>query len=278
MSRYADLERPPLHEQALRRALVVPGGVWTELRVVGATASTNADVAAAARAGAPAGLVLAAEEQTAGRGRLGRVWVAPARSGLAVSVLLRPAAGTPAVAPARYGWLPLLAGLAVATAVRHVAAVEADVKWPNDVLVGDRKLAGILAERVDDAVVLGIGLNVSLSEAELPVPAATSLRVAGAPATDREPVLRAVLRELGTRYAAWCAAAGDLENLREAYRERCATIGREVRVLLPGDRELRGMATDVDAAGRLVVETADGREAVAAGDVVHVRPVGRPPG
>src|SRR5262249_31924491 len=110
-SPYTDLDRPPLHEAALRRALVVPGGLWTELRVVTEAGSPNADLAARARDGAPEGLVLVAERQPAGRGRLGREWRSPARAGIAVSVLLRPGAADeprPAVPPARLGWLPLL--------------------------------------------------------------------------------------------------------------------------------------------------------------------------
>ena len=129
-SPYADLSRPPLRASALSRALVAPGGVWSEVRVVAETGSTNADLAALARDGAPEGLVLVAERQTAGRGRLGRTWTAPARAGLTVSVLLRPS-----VPVARLGWLPLLAGLALAESVGRVAMVDAVVKWPNDLLV-----------------------------------------------------------------------------------------------------------------------------------------------
>lgn len=129
------------------------------------TGSTNADLLEAARAGAAEGLVLVAEEQTAGRGRLGRTWSAPAGAALTFSVLLRPA-GVP---PTRLGWLPLLTGVAVAAAVRAETGVPASLKWPNDVLVGERKLAGILAEAHSDAVVVGVGLNVTLSRAELPV-------------------------------------------------------------------------------------------------------------
>src|SRR5262249_25693334 len=156
----SDLSRPPLHQAALRSALLVPGGLWTDLRIVDETASTNADAAAAAREGAPQGLVIVAERQTAGRGRLGRQWESPARAGLAVSILLRPD-----VPPARLGWLPLLAGVALAESVRHVARVDAYLKWPNDLLLkGDRKTAGILAEAADGAVIVGIGLNVTLRD------------------------------------------------------------------------------------------------------------------
>ncbi|HEX6498380.1 MAG TPA: biotin--[acetyl-CoA-carboxylase] ligase [Micromonosporaceae bacterium] len=270
-SPYTDLDRPPLREAALRAALLVPGGLWTDLRVVPETGSTNADVAAAAQAGTPEGLVIVAERQSAGRGRLGRRWESPPRAGLAFSVLLRPAEhGVPA---ARLGWLPLLTGVALATAVSHVAGVDATVKWPNDLLVDDRKCGGILAEAAGRAVVVGTGLNVTLRRHELPRPDATSLALAGASGTDRDPLLRALLRTLESAYLDWCDAAGDAEacGLLAVYRMLCATLGRTVRVHLPGGDELVGEAVDIDADGHLVVATADGPRPVAAGDVVHVR-------
>ncbi|TDC59857.1 biotin--[acetyl-CoA-carboxylase] ligase, partial [Actinomadura sp. GC306] len=153
------------------------------------------------------------------------------------------------------------------------AAVDARLKWPNDVLVGDRKLAGILAEKVDGGLVIGVGLNVGLREAELPVETATSLAIEGAPLSDRAPLLRAILREFATWYLEWTALGGDPESsgLRTAYKDLCATLGRRVRVELPGGRTLAGTARDVDGAGRLVVAGTGGDNAVSAGDVVHVR-------
>ncbi|HEY1488453.1 MAG TPA: biotin--[acetyl-CoA-carboxylase] ligase, partial [Micromonosporaceae bacterium] len=144
-SPYADIERPPLSERALRRALIVDGGFWTELRYLRSTGSTNADVAAAARAGSPEGLVIVADEQTAGRGRLDRQWTSPPAAGLAVSVLLRPAGtdrGWSPVPIGRYGQLPLLAGVALAETVRRLGEVDAVLKWPNDLLIGAQKCAG----------------------------------------------------------------------------------------------------------------------------------------
>lgn len=261
---WSDLDRPPLRGAALSRALVGAGSMWSEVRLVMATPSTNGDVAAAARAGAAAGLVVVAESQTAGRGRLDRSWQAPARSGLTFSVLLRP--GVPR---SRWAWLPLLAGLAVADAVRAVGLLDATVKWPNDVLVAHRKLAGVLAEVVDDAVVVGLGINVSLRADELPVPSATSLALAGSATTDRDTVLRATLRSLERRYGQWVEGAS---ALGAEYRSASATIGRQVRVELPGARSLEGEAADVDGAGRLVVRAPDGTlTALSAGDVVHLR-------
>lgn len=262
---YTDLDRPPLRAASLRRALVVPGGLWTDVRVVETSSSTNVDVAAVARAGGPEGLVITAESQVAGRGRLGRQWASPPRAGIAASALLRPVD----VPVSRYGWLPLLAGVAVADAVRRIAEVDAVLKWPNDLLVGGRKCAGVLVEVHGGAVVVGIGLNTTLRAAELPVPTATSLTLAGAVCTDRDPLLRAIFRSLADWYQRWRRHAGDAEasGLRTAYVFHCATVGREVRLELPGGTAASGVAEDVDVDGRLVV----GGRAYAAGDVVHLR-------
>ncbi|RZU50241.1 BirA family biotin operon repressor/biotin-[acetyl-CoA-carboxylase] ligase [Krasilnikovia cinnamomea] len=285
-SPYADLERPPLVFRSLERGLLTPGGLWQRLDLRTETDSTNADVADAARAGEPEGLIVVAERQLAGRGRRGRDWVSPPRAGLTVSVLLRPgrpvpARGWPAVPARAYGWLPLLAGAALRATVEKLTSLDAAVKWPNDLLIrtadGEAKCAGILAEAVDDAVVLGIGLNVTTRPEELPrVPTglpATSLRAAGAEMTDRDPLLRSLLRGLAQWYAGWRDTGGDAEmcGLLAAYRDGCATLGRAVRVLLPGGDEVTGTATTVDPDGQLVIRTADGERRVSAGDVVHVR-------
>ncbi|MED7952243.1 biotin--[acetyl-CoA-carboxylase] ligase [Kitasatospora sp. NPDC058201] len=274
-SPWTDLDRPPLDAEALRRDLLVPGGLWTGLDVVDETGSTNTDLAARARDGAPQGAVLVAEAQRTGRGRLERQWTAPARSGLFLSVLLRPD-GVPVE---RYGWLPILVGVAAASTLSRVAEVEVGLKWPNDLQVGidgaERKLGGILTELGGGAVVAGLGVNVSLRASELPVPTAASLVLAGAAVTDRSTLLRALLREFAGLYREWTDAAGDphASGLLSAYADRCTTLGREVRVLLPGDRELAGEAVAIDGDGRLVVRTPDGsRRPVGAGDVVHVRP------
>jgi BirA family biotin operon repressor/biotin-[acetyl-CoA-carboxylase] ligase len=258
--------RPPLDAAALRGRLIRPGGLWREIRVQPETGSTNADLLAEARAGAAEGLVLVAEAQTAGRGRLGRSWVSPPRAALTCSVLLRP----DRVRPAQRGWLPLLTGVAVAAALRDEAAVPARLKWPNDVLVGGRKIAGILAEAYGGAIVTGFGLNVTLTRAELPVPAATSLVLESAASTDREQLLAAVLTRLARLYRAWAADPG-AAWLRAEYLDWSATVGQPVRVELPGGARLTGTAVDVDATGRLSVQTPSGRELVGVGDVVHLR-------
>jgi BirA family biotin operon repressor/biotin-[acetyl-CoA-carboxylase] ligase len=305
-SPFTDLDRPPLSARALHRAVVVPGGLWRRIDLRPETGSTNADAAAAARAGEPEGLVVLAERQTGGRGRRDRRWVSPPRAGLTLSVLLRPGVADPsrgwAAVPNRgYGWLALLAGVALLDTVTRFAEVDAALKWPNDLLVRvdgtQAKCAGILAEAVGGpipAIVLGIGLNVTTRVAELPEPTvagqpgpgqpataerpaaaglrATSLQIAGAASTDRDPLLRALLRGLADHYLRWRAAGGDAAEagLLDAYRRGCATIGRQVRVSLP-DGELTGEASGVDADGQLVISTADGERRVAAGDVLHVR-------
>ncbi|GAU65134.1 putative biotin--[acetyl-CoA carboxylase] ligase [Streptomyces sp. NBRC 110611] len=272
--RWSDLGRPPLNVAALRRALVRPGSLWSVVDVVPATGSTNTDLAARAAKGEPEGAVLVAEEQSAGRGRLDRTWSAPPRSGLFFSVYL-----TPRVPQERWGWLPLLAGVATATALSRTAGVDTALKWPNDVLVTvggeERKTGGILAERAGEGVVIGIGLNVSLTAAELPVPTAGSLALAGAVTTDRDPLLRAVLRSLEHWYGEWQTADGDpaASGLQETYAAGCATLGRSVRAELPGDRQLVGEAVAIDGDGRLVLATADGvQQPVGAGDIIHLRP------
>ncbi|MEU3730514.1 biotin--[acetyl-CoA-carboxylase] ligase [Streptomyces sp. NPDC033538] len=275
--RWSDLDRPPLNATALRRGLVREGGLWRQVDVVQRTGSTNSDLVARAAEGKQAeGVVLVAEEQTAARGRLDRQWTAPPRSGLFFSVLLRPAE----VPVHRWGWLPLLTGVAVATGLSRAAGVDTGLKWPNDLLVtvGDeeRKAGGILAERAgDDGVVVGVGINVTLRADELPVERAGSLALAGAVSTDRDPLLRGVLRSLEEWYGRWRAAGGDpaASGLQETYAAGCSTLGRVVRAELPGDRSLVGEAVAVDGDGRLVLATAAGvQEPVGAGDIVHLRP------
>jgi BirA family biotin operon repressor/biotin-[acetyl-CoA-carboxylase] ligase len=247
------------------------GGPWTAIEVVQQTGSTNTDLLARAAAGAPEGLVLVAEEQTSGRGRLGRSWVSPPGAALTFSVLLRPAA----LPPARRPWLPLLAGTSVALAVRALTGLAARVKWPNDVLIADAKLAGILAEGAGDAVVIGIGVNIVTSPGELPAGPgglrATSLLASGAPA-EREAVLTEILRALGERYERLRHDPDPQRSgLLAEYLGLSATIGQGVRVEFPGGATLAGEAVGIDDDGRLLVRAGEGERAVAAGDVIHLR-------
>jgi BirA family biotin operon repressor/biotin-[acetyl-CoA-carboxylase] ligase len=257
---YDDLRRPPLDPVALSTALTRSGSLWREVDVVASCPSTNAELAARARAGAPAGCVLVADHQSAGRGRLDRAWVTPPGSALTFSVMLAP----DQVPLARWPWLPLLAGIAVAEGVRRVTDVDCALKWPNDVLVGERKLAGILVERVER----------SSGAEDLPVPTATSLLLEGASTTDRTVVLREVLRSIEALFLQWQADLGDpTRGLVDSYVRRCCTLGREVRVDLPAGEQVTGVATGIDTDGRLEVRTPHGARILGAGDVVHVRAV-----
>jgi BirA family biotin operon repressor/biotin-[acetyl-CoA-carboxylase] ligase len=265
-SQWSDLGRPPLSVARIARA-VTQGPVWREVRIFDAIDSTNADVATAAGLGDPEGLVVIAEHQHAGRGRLDRQWSSPPRAGVLLSVLLRPTAEV-----ATWSLLPLLTGLAIAEALDAVAKVEAGLKWPNDLVLGDRKVGGILAERHESAVVIGIGVNVSTRPNELPVETATSIAIAGGE-TDREPIVKEMLRSLERRYVAWRDTNGSADSVIPAYRQRCETFGRHVAVELPGGDVVRGAATGVDDRGCLVVARDDtGAEQVfMVGDVTHVR-------
>jgi BirA family biotin operon repressor/biotin-[acetyl-CoA-carboxylase] ligase len=228
------------------------------VRLHEAAESTNALAAAAPQPG----LVVVADHQTAGRGRLGRTWVTPAGAALTFSVVV-----APELADEWWPLLPLVAGYAVAQ------AVGGSLKWPNDVLLGDEKVCGILVERVaapggSPMAVVGIGVNVDQTATELPVPTATSLALAGRP-RDRTELfgdllgrIRSGLEDVARSPREWVGP----------YRDLCATVGSDVRVDLPGGEVLVGRATDVDDHGRLVVETSSGTTRVAAGDVVHVRP------
>ncbi|MGL4173611.1 MAG: biotin--[acetyl-CoA-carboxylase] ligase [Actinomycetota bacterium] len=275
---WADLSRPPLHSAMLRRALV---GVnadgsqspWTSLDVLPSVGSTNTELARRYRSGsAGLGAVLIAEQQDAGRGRQARTWVAPSRSSLTMSIVLQPA-----MPMTRWGWFPLIAGLAIKDALVQVCHVPALLKWPNDILINGRKVAGLLAEVVSTAqgvtaVVLGIGINVSQGESELPAPEATSLMLAAAATTDRDTVLRAALRAIDARHRQWTAADDQENEVSADYRKGCDTLQRFVRVHLPQGETVMGVATDIDDDGRLVVTKESGfTQAFAAADVEHVR-------
>lgn len=191
-----------------------------------------------------------------------------------MSILVRP----DGIDPSRWSWLSLLAGLAVSDGVRRAVDVPAVLKWPNDVLIADRKLCGILSERVDSsqgpACVVGIGINVSLEEDQLPVPSATSLAIAarqfGGPPPSRTAVIVTVLAAFELLYCRWEAQRGKDDSLAASYAERCDTIGRRVRVLLSDQRSVEGIADRIDSDGRLVVSTTSGLSVYGAGDVVHL--------
>ena len=248
---------------------------WQRIDVVAETGSTNADLIARAAAGEDiGGVVLVAEHQTAGRGRNGRSWSAVPGAQISMSVGVS-ADGIPTTA---WGWIPLVAGLAVLDAVDQVAGVEAGLKWPNDVLArppARGKLAGILAEVAAPvpAVVIGIGLNVSLRADELPDPGATSLAILGGRAAGRQELIVALLDGLERRIAGLRAQQGADAALIAEYTARSLTIGARVRATMPGDREIVGDATHVDEQGRLCIDTGAETVVVSAGDIVHLRPL-----
>jgi BirA family biotin operon repressor/biotin-[acetyl-CoA-carboxylase] ligase len=268
------------------------GPTFTDIRHLDSVDSTNRYLLDLARQGAPEGVVVVADHQSAGRGRLGRRWEAPAGANLLTSVLLRP----DLPADRRYLASAVVA-LAAADGAGTTTGVTLDLKWPNDLLAGDgRKVAGILAEADLDgaadsspprrpAIVVGVGINVNwpATDAELPaelVGTATSLcQLAGGP-VDRSSLFNALLAALEPRAADLGTPDGRRRQVKEL-RARCTTLGAQVRVEVPGG-SFEGTATGLTDEGHLLVDQAGILRTVVAGDVVHVRaapsPVGPPPG
>ncbi|WP_032378123.1 biotin--[acetyl-CoA-carboxylase] ligase [Rhodococcoides fascians] len=273
---WTNLDRPPLDVRALRRALVDgPQASWSRLDVVAETGSTNADLVAGAVNYADR-TALIAEHQDNGRGRHSRSFSGAPRSQILLSMLLK----FPGIDPAVLGWLPLMTGIALVDALRTVGEVDARLKWPNDVLIRGKKVSGILAEVAahgpSPTVVIGLGVNVSMTADELPVPTATSLALEKAAVLDRDTLVRSILRGVAAEVDSWRDSNWSTDALAHRYRDRCGTIGQRVRVDLPGGEEKFGTAVDVDEHGRMVIEMEhpdSGRLAVAAGDVTHLRPV-----
>jgi len=262
-------DRAPLDEAALRDGLVGPGLPWRELDVVDETGSTNTDLLARAAAGADIdGSVLLAEYQNAGRGRHGRQWSAPPRTQLALSVGVAAAS----VPHPGWGWLTLATGVAVVDALAGLG-VDAGLKWPNDVLVGEGKLAGILAEVAapTPVIVVGLGLNVTLTADEAPDPRATSLLMLGSSMLDRNALARSILRKMAERVDAWRTFGGADVTLTADYQRHSRTLNSRVRASLPGGREVVGIARSVDETGRLCVDTGAQIVAISAGDITHLR-------
>lgn len=249
--------------------------VAARLDSVASTGSTNSDLIAQAGKGSaewPDFSVLVTAEQTAGRGRSGREWLAPAGSSLFASVLLRPRS----VAPSQYSWLPLIAGLSMANAISAFAgSTRAMVKWPNDVLIADKKVCGVLSELLPDlsGVVIGAGVNVFQTKDELPVDTATSLAIEGIGVDSLDNLLEQFLKNFKRNYEEFVALAGELSGseLHAAINATCSSVGRQVRVVLPGDQEFIGTATEVDALGRLVVANETETRSISVGDIVHLR-------
>ena len=298
--------RNSLEPEIVGAALVTSGQPWRGVEFHPAIGSTNSrlrdlltgtadgigpDASRLASADGALWWVVLTDHQTGGRGRLGRAWEVPDRASVAVSAAVPvgdATAGTDgadAADASGLGWLPLLAGLALARAItvtteRAGHALAPRLKWPNDVLLpedGDRKVSGILCELVDvpgptprRAVVVGTGVNVDQDRDELPVDTATSVALTGV-RVRREDLVVAYLHELAALVGTGVGARLGADGARDAYREACATLGQVVRVHLPVGEPVEGTAVAVDDTGALVVDTAAGRRAFAAGDVVHVR-------
>lgn len=266
-----------------------------QLTVVDSTGSTNADllqgVTVDPRAW-PDLSVLTAEHQTAARGRLDRHWEAPPLSSVSVSIVLRPVNADGRPLPTHsYSWFSLLAALALREALLETAGIPAEIKWPNDVMVRGKKIAGILAQLGPmrdgsvPAVILGTGLNVNLTASELPVPTATSVALEEPLTVDRTVLLKSYLAHFSVLYRSFCNADGDPTagiagglSLHKRVESVMVTLGKQVRAQLPGDHEIIGHASRLDEYGSLLVVDKDAREhVVTAGDVVHLRPW-TPPG
>ncbi len=288
-------DRPPLDTNALNDGGFLAACGIPKIEVVDSTGSTNADLLRNVTEDPrswPDLSVLTAEHQSAARGRLDRRWEAPPRSSVSVSIVLRPVNADGRPLPTHsYSWLSLLSALALREALLETADIPAELKWPNDVLVRGRKIAGILAQlgpMGDGAappVILGTGLNVTLTEGELPVPTATSVMLEDSATVDRTGLLKSYLSRFATLYRSFCNADGDPAagmaggpSLHKRVEAVLSTLGKQVRAQLPGDHEIIGHATRLDDYGSLLVtDSADHEHVVTAGDVVHLRPW-TPPG
>jgi BirA family biotin operon repressor/biotin-[acetyl-CoA-carboxylase] ligase len=255
----------PAAEAARITDLLGPDTGLGPITVVAETGSTNADLLQAVAAGTAApGTVLIAEHQNAGRGRFTRTWLDIPGSNIAMSVLLKP--GRPMT---QWGWLSLLCGMAVAEAIRSLAADQAvavELKWPNDVLIDGRKVCGIIADGSGPYAVIGIGVNVGQCAEELPLPTAISLALAGLP-TDKSVIAAHILASLSRYFLRWQATG----EVRAEYVALSSTIGRDVRVILSDVETAEGKAVGIDTDGSLLVVVDGVVTSFAAGDVVHLR-------
>ena len=250
-------------EQMLRAALdkglinTLVTHYW-RVSVVDVTASTQNLLVTRALAGkAKPGDVVTANFQRAGRGRMSRTFEAPKNSALLFSLYLNPQRKRE-----DWGWIPLIAGASVAQTLKNYGA---SVKWPNDILIKDKKVSGLIAEVVGDGVVVGIGINVGMSAEELPVPTATSLALEGATDIDRNHLLADLLAQLEKNFLSW--DAGD-DSMIEIYKSLSSTLGTKVQIHYPNDRIEKGVAATISPRGELIL---DSGTHVQAGDVVHLR-------
>jgi BirA family biotin operon repressor/biotin-[acetyl-CoA-carboxylase] ligase len=249
--------------------------VGREIRVFERTTSTNDIIARLGRDGIGEGAVVFAESQSRGRGRLGRLWVSPARKGLWFSILLRPD-----LAPQSATQLTVAAATALARAIALQTGLAPEIKWPNDILIRGKKAAGILTEMTAELdhvkeMVLGIGVNVNLDAAELPPDlrkTATSLKIESGQVIDRAELAVVILRELDEDYER--IRRGQFELVAAEWQQRCGTLGRQVAIRI-GERVIRGRAESLDAEGALLLRTQHGRlERIIGGDVTMEKDAG----
>ena len=250
------------------------GGSWPEPVVLDSVESTNAVLAHLP--GDSDGVCVVADEQTAGRGRMDRTWTSNAGAGVWMSVRVA-LAGVPSE---RWPLLTMAAALAAQHALVAACDVPARIKWPNDLVIGTRKLGGLLTEVVGSVAVVGIGINVDWPAGQLPTPEATSVLVEGG-RTDRAELLAHALVLFEGLLPEWREGGSDLVT---GFREACVTLGREVTVHLPGGGTLTGIASDIDDRGHLIVQDRGTPVSVSAGDVIHAtitpwdtRPSSSPP-
>lgn len=252
----------------------------SRLEHVTETGSTNSDLTRMAcgpdAANWPDFSALVAGFQSAGRGRSGREWLAPAGSSLFVSLLLRPG-----VAIDRLSWLPLMAGLGLQqTAAALLPEASVGIKWPNDLLIGPKKAAGVLSELLPDqnGVVVGVGVNLTQTADQLPVETATSLAIEGAEGILADDFLADFLENFKRLYLAWVGVGGDAQasGLHDQVVTKCASVGREVRAIMPDGNDLVGLAMGIDDSGRILLQPSGGLGsqeifALSAADIVHLR-------
>lgn len=257
-----------LHADDLLSRLGKTRIVGRDIRVFQETTSTNDVIEKLARDGVKEGVAVFSESQTRGRGRLGRKWISPARKGLWFSLLLRPKLRPQAVTQ-----LTIVSATALARAIHSAAGLAAEIKWPNDILVRGRKVAGILTEMKAEPdavkyVTLGIGVNVNLAASEFPSDlrrTATSLKMEAGEAMERAELAVEILRELDRDYTRICC--GQFEAVADEWEEQCKTIGRDVAIQI-GERRIQGRAESLDSDGALLLRTQHGGlERITGGDV-----------
>src|SRR5476651_1654536 len=243
--------------------------IGRDIQVFEQTTSTNDVIEKLARDGVKEGAVVFAESQTKGRGRLGRKWISPAHKGLWFSILLRPQ-----LRPQEATQLTVASATALRRAIQNETGLKPEIKWPNDVLIGGKKVAGILTElsaEVDRVkhIILGIGIDVNLDAGELPTDlrkTATSLKMESGEMISRAELAVAILRELDFDYAR--IGGGKFAAVAGEWEANCATIGKNVTVHI-GDRKIRGRAESLDDDGALLVRTEHGHlERIIGGDVM----------